>query len=100
MIRKLENGTTLITLGQGTVFAGLARLKENDDPIGICFTNQKTEGDPANDSVVIQIETINAVASYIMALIRLLETWDDGQSSKFSKIIEGLKADLQEFMPK
>lgn len=100
MIQKLDNGATLITLGEGTVFTGLAKAVGHDIPIGICFTNQKGEGLNPDGSVVIQITNDKAVASYIMALLRLMETWDEDKGSQFSKIIEDFKSDLEPLLPK
>lgn len=96
MIKKFENGTTVIVLGEGTVFSGNIHVENSKLASGICFTNnQQTTGNPNEDSIIIQITNEKAVASYIMALLRVLETWEDDKESKFQKIVNDFKKDLE-----
>lgn len=97
MIQKLENGNTLITLGEGTVFTGNVHVNGDDKPFGIYFTNEKGK---SADAVIIQITSDKAVASYIMALLRLLEAWEDDKESQFTKIVESFKRVLEPMLPK
>lgn len=100
MIKKLDNGTTLITLGEGTVFSGIARAGEENTPVGICFTNQKGVNMSPEEAVVIQIYNEQGVASYLMALMNLLDTWTDDKGSALAKNIEAIKKDLEKLVPK
>jgi hypothetical protein len=95
LIQKLDNGVTLITLGEGTVYTGLARSEGWNIPVGICFSNQQGENLDPEGKVVIQITNEKAAASYMMALFRLMETWDNDKESQFSKTIKSLKNDLE-----
>jgi len=97
LIRILENGNTLITLGEGTVFTGNVYVGKDDIASGIYYSNKKGKSD---DAVILQITNEKAVASYIMSLVRLLETWDIDKESHFSKTIEGFKRDLEPLLPK
>lgn len=99
MIRKLDNGSTVITLGEGTVYSGLVTVEGYDRPFGISFSNQKGENIDPNGTVIFEVQTNEAVASYLMSLVRLLETWDKNKDSDFSKHVENLKRDLEKFMP-
>lgn len=97
MIRKLDSGETVITLGEGTVFTGNVHANENEKPFGIYFTNEKGK---SKDAVIIQITNEKAVASYVMALLRLIEEWEDDKDSKFISIVENFKKDLEPMLPK
>lgn len=99
MIEKLDNGATLITLGEGTVYTGTVVAEGSDKPVGICFTNEKGNKVNPEGSVIIQINSISAVSSYMMALVRLLEDWDDDKASEFSNMLKDLKKDLEINMP-
>jgi hypothetical protein len=99
LIEKLDNGATLITLGEGTVFTGVARADGHDHPVGICFTNEQGHNIIPAGTVVIQIRNEKAIASYIMALVRLIETWEDDESSQLTAILEDLKRDLEPLLP-
>ncbi|WP_121616636.1 hypothetical protein [Virgibacillus halodenitrificans] len=92
MIQKLENGETLITLGEGTVLAGKVYGLDNEKPFGIDFTNEKGKSE---DAVIINLSGQRGVASYIMALIRFL----DSDTEDFQKVGEELKKHLEPLLP-
>lgn len=96
MIQKLDNGATIITLGKGTVFTGNVYVDDSEVSSGIVFTDKKGAVNTDN-SVIIQITDETSVASYIMALIRVVETWSD--DSRFKSIIESFKDDLVKMLP-
>lgn len=96
MIKKLENGSTLITLGEGTVYTGNVYVGDSNVASGIYFTNTKGKSD---DAVIMQITTEKAVASYLMSLLRLLETWVDDKESDLFKVIDGFKEQLNPLLP-
>lgn len=98
MIRKLENGNTLITLGEGTVFTGNAFANDDKKPFGIFFTNKLTF--TKEEAVIIQLSSDKAVASYLMSLVRYLEAHTDADMKEFSVAVQKLKEDLEPFLPK
>jgi len=96
MIKKLDNGNTVITLGEGTVFVGNVHVNDDKIASGIYFSNNR-EG-MTDDGIIIEMSNKKAVASYLMALVRFLETWEDDKESQFNKNIEGLKKDLEKYL--
>lgn len=97
MIQKLDNGNTLITLGEGTVFTGNVYAPDEDKPFGIYFTNERGKSE---DAVIINVSSKSGVASYIMALIRFLEEHADSEAKEFKKATEDLKTHLEPLLPK
>jgi hypothetical protein len=100
MIKKLDDGATLITLGEGTLYSGVVKAKDDKTPFGIGFSNIKGENVPNTENVVIiQITSKAAVASYLMALVRLLETWESENDSEMSGMLADLAEVLEPLMP-
>lgn len=97
MIKKLSNGNTLITLGEGTVFTGNVHAHGDDKPFGIYYSNINGKSD---DAVIIGLTSNKAIASYVMSLVRFMEAWKDDDDSDLSKTIKSLKADLEPYLPK
>ena len=97
MIKKLENGNTLITLGEGTIFTGNVHSENEDKPFGIYFSNEKGKSE---DAVIIHISGESGVASYLMALIRFLEAHAGSEIDKFNETVKQLKQDLEPLLPK
>lgn len=97
MIRKLKNGNTLITLGEGTVYTGNVSEKDSDKPFGIYFTNKKGK---STDAVIIHLPSEKAIASYVMALVRFLEAHvEEGEFEEVFESIQQLKHDLEPMLP-
>lgn len=96
MIKKLENGNTLIALGKGTVYTGNVYVGDSTVSSGIYYTNVKGKSDGA---VIMQITDEKAVASYLMSLLRHLETWVDDEDSDLYKVVDGFKSVLEPLMP-
>lgn len=98
MIENLDNGAILITLGEGTVYSGI--VESNDTPIGIAFTNNKGENKVHDGTVVFMINTNQAVASYIMAMVNYLEKVNQIEGDKeVSEVLQNLKETLKPMMP-
>ncbi len=97
MITKLENGNTLITLGEGTVFTGNVYANDEEKPFGIYFSSEKGKSD---DAVIIQMTSTSAVASYAITLIRFIEAWEDDKESGLMQSLMDLKHDLEPHLPK
>lgn len=93
MIRKLENGTTVVTLGEGTVFTGIASTGTDNLPVGICFSNDQGTNPNPEETVVFQITSMAAVASYTFAIVTLMEAWGE----KTPELLEDIK-ELKEFL--
>ncbi|MEX3625455.1 hypothetical protein [Viridibacillus arvi] len=100
MIRKLENGNTLITLGEGTAFTGNIYADDDKKPFGIFFTNQQTPTIEDGAAVIIQLTSDKAIASYLMALTKYLEAHTDTDMKEFHEAVQKLKKELEPFMPK
>lgn len=99
MIRKLENGTTIVTLGEGTLFTGVARDSETDTPVGIVFSNQQGSNPNLDETIVFQITSMAAVASYTMAITFLIDAWSEGESPELTSEIKELQEFLKPLMP-
>lgn len=93
MIRKLDNGTTLITLGKGTVNVGIIKPKDSDVANGIGFT---TGNEIDAESVVIEINDYKGVASYLLGITKVLATWTDDH--EFLANVHSLQKDLIKHM--
>lgn len=90
VISKLDNGSTLIVLGEGTVYTTNVYTGEENIPVGIAFLNDKEAKELTPESIVIQITNKEAVTSYVMSLLRLLETWDKEKASNIAVMMEAL----------
>lgn len=99
MIKKLENGSTHITLGKGTCFHGIVSYEQDGKkyPAGICFKNQR-EGRDETD-VIIEIANHHGVASYMMAMVSYLELSSVARGEEVNEVIQTLKQDLLKLMP-
>lgn len=97
MIEKLRNGNTLITLGEGTVFTGNVKAGENDKPFGVYFSNVESKSE---DAVIISLTSNEAIASYMMTLVRFLEAYADENSMQLKESLENLRKDLEPILPK
>ena len=97
MIKKMDNGALLVTLGEGTVFTGNVYVDDTKVSSGICFTNNKNQNQIGEGDLILQIRDEKAVASYLMALTRVVETWSD--ESNFKNIINNLQYELNHYMP-
>lgn len=98
MIKKLENGTTVIQLGKGTVFTGNVYINDNREASGIYFTNEK-DGKKPKEDIVIEITDMSGIASYLVSLFRVLETWDIDDEEKSKAFREEL-SDFQTTLEK
>lgn len=96
MIRKLENGNTLITLGKGTVFTGNVYVENSDKPFGIYFTNEQGKTDNA---VILHLSGKSGVASYVMALVKFLEPYVDKNKKEIYEMLHQLEQTLEPHLP-
>ena len=97
MIEKLKNGNTLITLGEGTVFTGNVSRSDDEKPFGIYFSDRKATSE---DAIIVALPSKTAIASYMMTLVRFLDAYvDENTDPVMTKIIEGLKNDLEPMLP-
>lgn len=87
MIEKLENGNTLVTLGEGTLYSGLAYTEGEDRPFGIYFSNAKGKSE---DAVIIQLHNEKAIASYVMSIVRYVEALAGGESKEHQNLLESI----------
>lgn len=93
MIEKLKEGTTMITLGGGTVLMGNVKAKSEDKPFGIFLTD--LEQNPEN-STIIAMDSNKAIASYMMGMVRFLEAYvDETTKPEIQKALQGLKNELE-----
>lgn len=98
MIKKIKNGNTLITLGEGTVFTGNVSACESEKPFGIYFSDKESKSENA---VIIALPSNKAIASYMMTLVRFLDAYvDENTDEVILKALEGLKRDLEPMLPK
>lgn len=98
MIEKLNNGNTLITLGEGTVFTGNVSSENDEKPFGIYFSDKESKSENA---VIIALPSSKAVASYMMTLVRFMDAYvDENTDIQMVKAIESLKKDLEPLLPK
>ena len=99
MIKKLDNGSTHITLGKGTCYHGVAYYESEGKtyPYGICFKNQK-EGSSETD-VIIEIANHHGVASYMMAMVSYLELSSVARGEEVSELLKNMKQELSKIMP-
>lgn len=99
MITKLENGVTVIEMGQGTLYPSITNITDNT--IGICFSNSK---ESLNDSVIITINSMQGMSEYVSPLITLLEEFErlsnDTDKEAFKRDLANLKTSLEPFLPK
>lgn len=91
MIRKLENGSTLIELGKGTVHVGNIKVKGEEKPFGIAFSNDKNLNKLEN-LIIFQITSNEAIASYIMALVYLIEELNDHEDTQIKEVSEAIES--------
>lgn len=98
MIRKLENGTTVVTLGNGTLFTGVATNADGGAPVGIVFSNQQGSNLDPKETIVFEITSMAAVASYTFAITTLMEAWGKDTPEILDEVQE-LKDFLLPFMP-
>lgn len=96
MIKKLDNGNTIITLGEGTVFSGNVSTENGQGPFGIYFSNQPEKTDEA---VIIHLSGKSGIASYLMGLVRYLEAHSTDDLIELHETIEKLKAELEPLLP-
>lgn len=75
----MNNGSLNVELGKGTLYTAVA--SQDGYPVGLAFTNNK-DGTLDNMSIVIQITTEEALASYLDLTMRylklLMETSENG----------------------
>jgi hypothetical protein len=81
MIRQLDGGQRIVTLGYGTTMISDMRLEGDSGNGGILFANSAQVGsqkvsDLPPESVLIQIDNIGGAYAYIRSLLGLLKTWD------------------------
>jgi hypothetical protein len=90
---------TIATLGEGTLFTGVARDSDSDNPVGIVFSNQLGTNPNPEETIVLQITSMSAVASYTMAITYLIDAWNEGESSELVSEIKSFQDFLKPFMP-
>lgn len=78
-----QDGKTLITLGEGTVFTGMVMSGDDTRPVGIGFSDPKN---PDIGPIIFVMPSNRAVASYLSVLIRFLE----GHMTEADKGTEGV----------
>jgi len=87
----------MITLGEGTVLSGNVFSHGDDKPFGIYFRNP-SPNEP-ND-VIIHLPNPQAIASYVMALLRFLESFTDEDSPELNQYLQQMKKMLEPMLPK
>lgn len=97
MIEQLKNGNTMITLGEGSVLSGMVSGAAGEKPFGIYMTD--VEQNP-NNTVIIALPSNNAIASYLMSMVRFVEAHSDEETSpEMLEVIKSLKGQLEPMMP-
>ena len=102
LIKILDNGIRIITLGEGTTYIGQCINKKTNESDGILFSNTailpKNKIDElSGEEVAIEITNFQGAMSYIKAITDLLITWKiDGLKEK----LEDLNNILENFTKK
>lgn len=52
------------------------------------------------DAVIVHLPNSQAIASYLMTLVRFLEAHADGEMSQYNETIKQLKQDFEPLLPK
>lgn len=91
MIKKNSNGMLIAELGNGTLYTALVFYE--GVPCGLAFTNNK-DGTLDEESIVLQITSSNALASYMdltMRYLKELMKTSDGGSSEVDSMLKGIE---------
>lgn len=83
-VYDLENGTRVVELGLGTTLVSTLIHEEDEAAHYILFSpldlnkekNEIVLGDLKGNEVLIRITNASGIASYLLAVLNLLETWN------------------------
>lgn len=93
MIKKGVDGTLVAELGKGTLFTAIAT--SDGYPVGLAFTNNE-DGSLGEDSIVIQVTSQEALASYMDLAMRYFKEMIR-VSGEVSQEVVNLLVGIQDF---
>ena len=92
MITRLEDGTVLLKMGEGTLYSSVVR---NDEKVyGLCFPNSPEK---LEDGVVFAINSSKGIAGYIRPLVNMFEEYaklseeSNEKKEQFNREIQAFK---------
>lgn len=71
-----ENGTRVVTLGEGTTSISVVLDKDTDVGSGICFAPLNFTGELQGSEVLVEITNTAGVISFLKGLTDLIATWE------------------------
>lgn len=98
MISRLDNGSVLAVLGEGTLYTSV--VTSEGKPVGVSFTS-KSNGTFGENDIILQLTTIQAVTSYVDTIFRFISlvAEDNGEGAVVDEL-EKVRKSIQKYMPK